>query len=260
MSDQIKTALVHLDPENEDHWTADGRPRMDAVQRLLGDETITRAMVTNADPDFTREKLAESRKDAEQQAGDQPQRAAEQAGDQPQKAADQSKEASELAAAATEQQGLANDDDQEAQPAEAVSGVLDMTIVQVCSSMENMDAWQSAANALLSDLIKERDALNERINNISRVSAAVTVQQERQRQREPNADTADVRAYLARQKQVREERAARAQGLRDSGIDPAELAKLVNSGSKLDTAMRQRKPARGSTRPEFTPRDPQSEG
>lgn len=53
---QIKEALELLDPEKDEHWTADGLPRMDIVESLVGDKSITREDVTNADPEFCRDR------------------------------------------------------------------------------------------------------------------------------------------------------------------------------------------------------------
>jgi len=52
-NEDILAAVKQLDPANEDHWTADGLPRMDAVEGLLGADTNRKA-ITNAAPDFNR--------------------------------------------------------------------------------------------------------------------------------------------------------------------------------------------------------------
>ena len=49
--DDIRTALGKLDVKNDDHWTSDGLPRIDALGLPSG---ITRAAVTTAAPQFTR--------------------------------------------------------------------------------------------------------------------------------------------------------------------------------------------------------------
>lgn len=50
----ILAALAKLDPENDQHWTADGAPRIDAVTDLVG-APVTRAQIVNAAPKFTRD-------------------------------------------------------------------------------------------------------------------------------------------------------------------------------------------------------------
>lgn len=55
MSKKILDALRQMDPGNDNHWTADGLPKMDTVHFFAGnDTTITRAQVTEAMPGFSR--------------------------------------------------------------------------------------------------------------------------------------------------------------------------------------------------------------
>lgn len=52
-NEEIHEALLGLEPGNDEHWTADGLPRLDAVENLLG-ASVTRKQVTNAAPDYNR--------------------------------------------------------------------------------------------------------------------------------------------------------------------------------------------------------------
>ncbi len=54
MSQKITAALAKLDPANDNHWTADGAPRIEAVRMISGDQTISRDDITQAAPMFTR--------------------------------------------------------------------------------------------------------------------------------------------------------------------------------------------------------------
>lgn len=51
----IIEALKGLDPENDDHWTDEGKPKISALEVLLGRTDLTRAEVSGADPNFSRE-------------------------------------------------------------------------------------------------------------------------------------------------------------------------------------------------------------
>lgn len=51
MSQEIKDALLKLDVKNDDHWTGDGSPRVDA----LGIKGLKRGDIVKAAPQFTRE-------------------------------------------------------------------------------------------------------------------------------------------------------------------------------------------------------------
>lgn len=55
---KILEALGKLDPTNENHWTADGLPRIETVRMLAGDQGITREQITAEAPDFSRETAA----------------------------------------------------------------------------------------------------------------------------------------------------------------------------------------------------------
>lgn len=51
----INEALASLDPANDDQWTADGLPKVDVIRAATNDYALTRADITNAAPQFTRE-------------------------------------------------------------------------------------------------------------------------------------------------------------------------------------------------------------
>lgn len=50
----IVEALKRLDPADDEHWTADGKPKMSAIEALMGRADITRAQVDAAAPGFSR--------------------------------------------------------------------------------------------------------------------------------------------------------------------------------------------------------------
>jgi len=66
----IKEALAQLDPMVDEHWTADGLPRMDVVEGLVGTKEITRQDVTEADPEFCREEALNRAAEAEENDDD----------------------------------------------------------------------------------------------------------------------------------------------------------------------------------------------
>lgn len=59
----IKTAMIKLDPENEDHWvkagTAAGKPKLHAVETAFGRAGLTREDLEAALPGWTRDKAIE---------------------------------------------------------------------------------------------------------------------------------------------------------------------------------------------------------
>lgn len=66
-NEEILEAVMGLQPGNDEHWTTDGLPRLDAVENLLG-ASVTRKQLTNAAPDFNRghaQSLVDEAHDAE---------------------------------------------------------------------------------------------------------------------------------------------------------------------------------------------------
>ena len=51
---EILRALYALDPDDDESWTAQGLPSMDAINDILGGDPVTRDMVKNVAPDFAR--------------------------------------------------------------------------------------------------------------------------------------------------------------------------------------------------------------
>lgn len=52
--DEVKMALAELDPREDEHWTAQGLPKVSVVSGLLGGIGLTRADIQAADPDLNR--------------------------------------------------------------------------------------------------------------------------------------------------------------------------------------------------------------
>lgn len=53
---KLMTALRQLDPNNEDLWRTDGKPRMEAVEKLYGAADLNRDMIEKCWPRFDRDK------------------------------------------------------------------------------------------------------------------------------------------------------------------------------------------------------------
>jgi hypothetical protein len=118
----ILAALTKLDAKNDNHWTADGLPRLDTVKMLASNATLTRDIVTAAAPDFNRASytLWLEQKDGGAQGPAQPDQAtqaapAAQPPEQPNPAA------AEPAPASTPETG-GSDNAQEAQPPQVGGG------------------------------------------------------------------------------------------------------------------------------------------
>ncbi len=55
----ITEALGLIDPADDYQWTSEGLPRMEVIERMVGDRAITRKEVTDTDPEFCREVAAQ---------------------------------------------------------------------------------------------------------------------------------------------------------------------------------------------------------
>ncbi len=64
-SAKIKAALTVLDPDNDEHWTALGAPRVDAVAELTGNAAVTRADLDREMPGLDREVAKQAKAEAE---------------------------------------------------------------------------------------------------------------------------------------------------------------------------------------------------
>lgn len=67
----LHRALRALDPTNDEHWTDDGLPRMDAIKALGGGSGVTRAAVSDAAPGLTRAALLEALEGGEDDEGEE---------------------------------------------------------------------------------------------------------------------------------------------------------------------------------------------
>lgn len=54
---KILKALDELKIDNDNHWTAEGLPRLETVRFLAGDQSISRDDITKAAPEFSRQNL-----------------------------------------------------------------------------------------------------------------------------------------------------------------------------------------------------------
>lgn len=78
-SEKIQEALKQLDPKNDNHWTAEGAPRLETLRLLAADTSISRDDVNSVDQSLTRdsvikaaEKAAAELEAAKKQTGETP--------------------------------------------------------------------------------------------------------------------------------------------------------------------------------------------
>lgn len=245
----ILAALEKLDPENDEHWTSDGLPRVDVVANLSGHKQVQRAEITSTAPKFTRESakaptVGDEAKDEDTDESSEP------TGDDGDRneTPEESRETDEAPTAGDEGATTAGP---EVDP-EAV--VLDMPFAEVMASPELLERTIHALDRKTVALRKQRAEIDGAIAELSKKSEIAMRQLDRLRGARPGSDTQNIRDYLARQKEVREGRLDRARRFVEAGTTAADVNEQLRTGSKLDAALNQRKPGLGQARP--APRTP----
>lgn len=66
----VRKALIGMDKANDDLWSADGLPRVGAVKQATGDQSVTRAMISEALPGFNRAWEPEQSDETDETQGD----------------------------------------------------------------------------------------------------------------------------------------------------------------------------------------------
>ncbi|MCK5612907.1 hypothetical protein KAR91_64130 [Candidatus Pacearchaeota archaeon] len=237
----ILEALSQLDPQNDDHWTANGSPRMDAIEELIGDSSVTRADVTNAAPEFSRE-VALAAAAAAPEGEPDPAPEGEGEGEP-----DPAPEGEGEPDPAPEGEG-SGDDEPESEPTSEPEAPASEPEIQ--ASREELEAEREKltkdmleAQGAQKEAKKIADDLANQVNNLNRKLDMMN-------KADPNHGTAGIRAYL---KQQNINRMARAAGLtkfiKETGVHPKDVAGATDPKAPIDRAMNARKPARGSVRP-----------
>lgn len=217
----IKQALAHLDPANDDHWTADGLPRMDALVDMTADPSITRKLVTDADPQLTRDVALERASGDDGDAQSTP---------------------SLLEQPLVEPVAVPD------------GGVLAMPLGQVLADPDLTSAALDEIAAKMQAAIVRRRVVEDELAQLgakNEMLKRVLIRHERSNPSKGRGTP--VQDYLARQREAREEKARRRQAFIDAGMSTKDIIDILRPGSKLDVAMSRRKPALGASRPEPRP-------
>lgn len=230
MTTAIKNALSNLDAQNDNHWTDEGLPRLDTVQMLAGDPSITREAVTAAVPGFTRSAVLHGAP-------------ADEAGAAGATEPEEQKVAPAEAGAPAAIQNPTPDEQVLQQPS-PVPQAPKATEEQILAARELVEA----ENKKLVELYSVRDQA------IRAARIQETVVNEAQHQLDkidpPETTIGTLQKYLDRQKKNLLERAARKRKLQELQLNPEDLKV---KGAPLDEAMRRHT---GRGRPDPVPVNP----
>ena len=246
----ITKALAALDPGNDDHWTADGAPRVDAVAALTGNAEVSRQEITDAAPQLTRESAPDHTKENEdggahnegggEGEGRQEKAQAEEVSEPPPSVAvgDQPSEQGDEEASPE----VADEDSIEARVPSIVFGLPEdqPAIAEIQMKLDTATDIMITAQKAARDAKKVADQSANEVNGLNRLM-------DRYMKKDPNHGTANIRAYLVQQNRNRLERADRVAAFTNLGLDMKTLAKAVGPAA-IDAAMKTRKAARGAVR------------
>lgn len=234
---EIQIALKMLDPQNDDHWTAQGTPRVGAVSELVGVE-VSREEITNAAPSFTRKAASDSFVDPDTidepsiaEAGD---KGADDGGGVPEAVADVKRPAPSPVSM-IEAENVPKD------------SVLALPFNEVMKDHVKLNRASEELAKMHFDLVQQRNAIDERIKAVADKSEVVSIVLSRVNPKDNTSE--NIRTFLESQKVARLQKAERAMAFIASGTSAGDVAAALNPKSKIDQAMSGRKPPLGSKRP-----------
>jgi hypothetical protein len=220
MSEKIQEALSKLDVKNDNHWTAEGLPRLDTVKMFANDPALTREAVSAAAPGFTR---------AGVQAAP-PVPAPVVAPPVP----DAPPAAPQAVAPEVVPTGGAAPPVLAGAPVDKGTDVLDKVVVTTQDLLADAQAELSELAVIKAQVEAQYSAKLKQVD-------ALIVQAEQEKTGDTNAQA--IKEYLARQVQIGQERARRMEALK--GID---LKAILPTKAPIDAALNGRK-LRGAQRP-----------
>lgn len=251
----LKAAVLKLDVNNDNHWIADGSPRLDTVKMLASDQTITREALEEAVPGFNRTTApgyalagAPATETAPAQDGPAPAAQAETAGGQgvsgsPQPVGAGAAPQSETESAEVSDVGggdpVTPSSDVETEQSEVEDGDVSAEdeIAALEAELAEGNRHLAEGDKVIDQIRKEMDDIRKRMDDKhDRLSEL---------RKTTNTNAGAIRGYLDRQKQALLERGARQQMIKDSGINFKELAR--NLKAPID-AVRQRQTGHGNRR------------
>lgn len=276
----IKQALATLDPATEEHWTADGLPRVETVAALVGGG-ITRRDITDADPTFLRPKAssgtpppighepegtpAEStpEPDAPVESTPEPDAPAEST---PETDAPET-EPAEAPAAPAEPDAVppgttpetapdlappTEEDPAQAAYVDIMDDVVGMSPQEVFRDMDLVDRAIDEFGRQAAVLTARREAIITQLKDVGRRSAMLTnARNKLERLGKRTKKPSSIQNYLKAQQKARAERAERARMFIRAGTTAEDVKEQLGGPSKMDAAMKQRKVARGARRPAY---------
>ena len=214
---KIIAALQKLDLQNNEHWTADGLPRIDTVRMFAGNPGLSREDITKAAPDFSRQSpvlnaplpdappapVSAAPQPEPQQLDQQPEPPAPSSSSYAQPAIKQANELSEGVVGDPLERALAD-----------ARELMEMARQEVVAAQEKY----KEAQRVVDDLINEREAGGQGESTMTAVQS-----------------------YLKSQQGLLNERARRARVLQESGVTLSDIQALIPQAAPIDEFLRRKR-------------------
>lgn len=238
----IKQALAALAPANDDHWTADGLPRVEAVTDVIGHE-VSRREITDTAPSFVRPEASGMPPEEGEPAPAEPETPAE----------DPPAEAPKPDPAAAPAEGAPDDAEDPAQAAyvEPLDPVVTMDVRTVAADIDLVQRAIEEFGRQASILTSRAEAIDKQLRAIGQRSAGLQKILDRLGKSQTSQQRDAIQRYLKGQQEARAQRALRAQRFIAAGTTAQDVKDQLDGPSKIDSAMKQRKPGRGAGRPVY---------
>ena len=237
MSDKIRAALAQLEVGNDNHWTEDGLPRMETIKFMTGDQAITRELVNQAVPGFSRSTAAAVLAAAK---GSDPVVDLKDVAVNPKTVDDH--------AELTGSGELAEPQAQASAPVAEVKE--DFSKIVASASVEQLSGWLVEARGDLDEARKRKEAANSEFEKMQKAVDAMIIEMEKRGLTEHDNFSTAFSDYLHSQQQIREQRAQQINALRKAGL---KLEDLFPKKAPIDSAYARRN-QRGTQRPGTNPR------
>jgi hypothetical protein len=216
----VSAALGRLDPENDEHWTADGLPRVEVVSEWLGAQ-VSRQEITNAAPKLTRQSMSDA---VGPPTASGP--------------ADVAKLFGEVDSKAEPTEPGAARKDIQSDLGEPIGPTMRKELRTVLTSPKHLETVLVELNDAALYLQEQKRAIDERLRVIYAQSELASRHLARWKQAHPEKEVPVFAAFARSEAEARAARAGRiTEFVGKSGVRPEELAKQLQSASPLDAAL-----------------------
>lgn len=251
----LEEAVDMLDPQIDEHWTAEGLPRMDAIHAMMGTDSAKRGDVKRIAPGLTRdtapliEYVDDDELDAEEAAPAASIASAPIPATPP--PAPESPPAPVQSTAPVSAAPVVSDIPA-APGGQEIQDVLDMPSATVLADPGLTIQAKAAIQSRVDDALIMKREVEEELAQLGKKSEILSRAEEQHRRanRLPEDSTQEaIAAYLRAMSETRARRVLRARKFIEGQTNARDVAREAQLRSPIDAALNTRRPGRGSARP-----------